>query len=350
MEGNNHSKFGDLDKYLITSRTKAEPIEPLISIESTIYATRGGVSLLTGVQKSGKTTAIKIMIETAFMPQIYDGYDNLGIRSVVKNEKSIIYINTEMTNSDMVAFRDKICKNLQTETLPENLHLFHFLTLSPKERVKLLEQVLERSENAHLVFIDGLADLVNSVNDESECNTIIQTLQNLASNYNVSIIGVIHENRGNKNSRGHLGQQAERKCIASISVSKNRAKKFFTITSTLNRHSEDFEDINYHYNETGRLERIDKENEKVKTSSELKESIDLAMEIFNDDKILTEKELKVRLKEYFIPTIESDTKQGKENAARNKATRTVEKWLKSIMTTEGAGSFKLHENIEDLKN
>ncbi len=348
MNENQKSKFGDLEKYLITSRTQAEPIEPLINIENTIYATKGGISLLTGVQKSGKTTAIKIMIETAFMQQFYDGYDNLGIRSVVKSDKSVIYINTEMTNSDMVAFRDKICKNLQLTELPENLHLFHFLNLAPKDRVKLIEQVLERSADAHLVFIDGLADLVNSVNDEAECNLIIQTLQNLASTYNVAIIGVIHENRGNKSTRGHLGQQAERKCIASISVSKNKAKKFFTITSSLNRHSEDFEDINYHYNEHSRLERIDSSNEKVKSSNELSESIELARTIFGEDEVLTEKDLKTRLKEYFIPTIESDTKQGKDNAARNKGHRTITQWLKSIMTTAGEGKFKLHHNLESL--
>lgn len=350
MEENKHSKFGDLERYLITSRTKAEPIEPLIAIENAIYATKGGISLLTGVQKSGKTTAIKIMIETAFMAQMYEGYDNLGIRSVVKNDKSVVYINTEMTNSDMVAFRDKICKNLQMPELPTNLHLFHLLTVTPRERLKLLEQVLERCTDAHLVFIDGLADLVNSVNDEAECNLAIQSLQNLASNHNVAIIGVIHENKGNKNSRGHLGQQAERKCIASISVSKNRVKKFFTITSTLNRHSEDFEDINYHYNDTGRLERLEVTSEKVKSSKELNDSIELAITIFNEDEILTEKELKTRLKEHFIPTIESDSKAGKENAARNKSQRTITRWLESIMTTAGEGKFKLHENIENLKN
>ncbi|WP_394996734.1 AAA family ATPase [Emticicia sp.] len=342
------SKFGDLDKYLITSRTQAEPVEPLIYIENTIYATKGGISLLTGVQKSGKTTAIKIMIETAFMQQVYDGYDNLGICSVVKNDKSVIYINTEMTNSDMVAFRDKICKNLQLPELPHNLHLFHFLTPSPKERIKLLDQVLERSKDAHLVFIDGLADLVHSVNDEAECNLIIQFLQNLASNYNVAIIGVIHENRGNKNSRGHLGQQAERKCIASVSVSKNKAKKFFAITSSLNRHSEDFEDINYHYNEHSRLERIDSTNEKVKSSNELSESIELARIMFDNDETLTDKELKGRLKNHFIPTIESDTKNGKDNAARNKAQRTVTKWLASIMKITGEGKYKLFDNLENL--
>jgi hypothetical protein len=350
MDNIQKSKFGDLEKYLITSKTEAEPIEPLIKIENTYFATKGGISLLTGVQKSGKTTAIKIMIETAFMPQILDGYDNLGIRSTVKNEKSVIYINTEMTNSDMVAFRDKICKNLQVQELPENLHLFHFLTLSPKDRLRLLEQVLECSKDANLVFIDGLADLVNSVNDESECNLVIQALQNFASNYNVAIIGVIHENRGNKNSRGHLGQQAERKCIASVSVSKNKAKKFFTITSSLVRHSDDFDDINYHYNEHGRLERIESTNEKVKSSNELSESIELAQSIFNGDEILTEKELKTRLKEYFIPTVNSESKVGKENGARNKALREIDNWLKSIMTTAGAGRFKLHTNIESFKS
>jgi hypothetical protein len=350
MNQNQTSKFGDLEQYLITSKTNAEPVEPLIKIENTIYATRGGISLLSGIQKSGKTTAIKIMIETAFMTKYHEGYDNLGICSVVKNDKSVIYINTEMTNSDMVAFRDKICKNLQVQELPDNLHLFHLLTLSPKERIKIIEQILECSRDAHLVFIDGLADLVNSVNDEAECNFIVQYLQNLASNYNVAVIGVIHENRGNKNSRGHLGQQAERKCIASISVSKNKAKKLFTITSSLNRHSEDFEDINYHYNELSRLERIDSANEKVKSSSELNESIELAKTVFDGSDELSENELRSRLKEYFITTVKSETKAGKENAARNKASREVDKWLRNIMTTSGAGKFKLHANIDFFTN
>jgi Holliday junction resolvase RusA-like endonuclease len=116
------------------------------------------------------------------------------------------------------------------------------------------------------------------------------------------------------------------------------------------RHSEDFDDINYHYNEQGRLERIDSTNEKVKSSNELSESIELAQSIFNGDEILTEKELKTRLKVHFIPSVNSENKAGKEGGARNKAQREIDNWLKSIMTTAGAGNFKLHENIEFLKN
>jgi hypothetical protein len=342
----NDSKFGDLEKYLITSKTQAEPIEPFITIENTIYATKGGLSLLTGVQKSGKTTAIKIMIETAFMPKILEGYDNLGIRSVIKDNGSVIYINTEMPNSDMIAFRDKVCKNLQVQELPPNLHLFNFLSPTPKQRLELIKQVLERSKDAYLIFIDGLADLVNSVNEEVECNITIQELQNLATNYGVAIIGVIHENKGNKNTRGHLGQQAERKCIASISVSKNRAKKFFTITSSLVRHSDDFEDINYHYNELGRLERIDSTNEKMKsTSSDLSESVELARKIFDKDEILEESELKERLINHFEPLVDGANKRA---GARNRTSREIKKWLESIMTSAAAGKFKLFDNIENL--
>ncbi|RFS16091.1 hypothetical protein [Emticicia sp. C21] len=347
MEGTTNKFDAELLKYLITAQSEATPIEELITIDESTFAINGGLSLVTGMPKGGKTTALRVMIETAFMEEIKEGYQNIGIRSKFQPDKSLIYINTEMTDADMIKFRNSITRALGREDLPENIYIFHLLTLFPRERVKLIEKIIQQAENASIVLIDGLADLVTSVNEEKDCNEVIQLLQNYAVNYKVGIIGVIHENRGNKQTRGHLGQQAERKCVGAISVAKNREKKIFELTATMTRHTDDFDKIIYRYNEKGRLERLDKTSPIVRAYSQETEEVEFARTIFADDLTLPDKVLRERLRKHFKDT-EPNTMP---TAISNKVTRKIEKFLHTnIIGDAGNMSYKLMFFLEQIES
>ncbi|HEY1054857.1 MAG TPA: AAA family ATPase, partial [Emticicia sp.] len=289
----------ELQKFMITSKTEAKEIEPVITISDSVFAIKGGISMITGLPKGGKTTVVKIMIETAFMESVYEGYDCLNIRTAYEPDKSVMYINTEMTDSDMIKLRNQICKHLQVDTMPPNLHIFHLLTLSPVQRMQMIKKAIEQAGNVSLLLIDGYADLVGSVNEEKECNQVVQELQNIAQQYNLAIVGVIHENRGNQNTRGHIGQQLERKCVASISVKKIREKKLFEIKSNMMRHSDDFEAIHYHYNQDGRLQLISEAMKEVVKFDKKREEIHFCELVFGIDKEIAETEFRDRLRKFY---------------------------------------------------
>lgn len=335
----------ELQKFLITSKTEAKEIEPLITIGESIFSIRGGLSMITGLPKGGKTTVTKIMIETAFMDGIYNGYDCLNIRTMYQPDKSIIYVNTEMTDADMVKFRNQVCKHLQVDTMPETFHIFHLLTVSPSRRMQLIEKAVEQAGNANLLIIDGYADLVASVNEEKECNDVVQRLQNIAQKHNIGIVGVIHENRGNQNTRGHIGQQLERKCVSSISVKKIREKKLFEIKSNMSRHSEDFEAIHYHYNSEGRLQLISEALKEVVKYDKKKEEIEFCKLVFGIDKELKNTEVRERLRNHFkkeVPDI-------KHNTLTNKVTRTLDKWFTdNFVDVTDTGIIAFNKAIEEI--
>ncbi|GAB3519459.1 AAA family ATPase [Emticicia fontis] len=335
----------ELQKFLITSKTEAKEIEPVITISNSVFAIKGGLSMITGLPKGGKTTVVKIMIETAYMNEIYEGYDCLNIRTVHEPDKSVIYVNTEMTDADMVKFRNQICKHLQVDSMPDTFHIFHFLTLSPQRRMQLIEKAVEQAGNAVLLLIDGYADLVGSVNEEKECNEVVQKLQNIAQKYQVAVVGVIHENRGNQNTRGHIGQQLERKCVSSISVKKIREKKLFEIKSNMTRHSEDFEPIHYQYNQEGRLQLISEAMKEVVKFDKKKEEIEFCKLVFGIDKQLKNTEVRERLRNHF----KKETPDAKLNAITNKVTRTLDKWFTdNLVDVADTGIIAFNKAIEEV--
>lgn len=335
----------ELQKFLITSKTEAKEIEPVITISDSVFAIKGGLSMITGLPKGGKTTVVKIMVETAYMDSIYNGYDCLNIRTVHEPDKSVIYVNTEMTDADMVKFRNQICKHLQVDTMPETFHIFHFLTLSPQKRMQLIEKAVEQAGNANLLLIDGYADLVGSVNEEKECNDVVQKLQNIAQKYQIAVVGVIHENRGNQNTRGHIGQQLERKCVSSISVKKIREKKLFEIKSNMTRHSEDFEPIHYHYNSEGRLQLISEAMKEVVKYDKKKEEIEFCKLLFGLDKELKDTDLRERLRKFY----KEETPDIKHNALTNKITRTIDKWFReNLVDVPNTGMIGFNKAIEEI--
>ena len=69
-----------------------------------------------------------------------------------------------------------------------------------------------------LVVIDGIADLVNSVNDEAESIKVIDELYRLAGIYKTCIICVLHFIPNGLKLRGHLGSELQRKAAAILSI------------------------------------------------------------------------------------------------------------------------------------
>jgi hypothetical protein len=62
-----------------------------------------------------------------------------------------------------------------------------------------------------LILIDGVADLVNDVNNIEECNYVVQKLMEWSEVYNVHIMTVIHSNYGSEKPTGWLGSALEKK-------------------------------------------------------------------------------------------------------------------------------------------
>jgi hypothetical protein len=94
---------------------------------------------------------------------------------------------------------------------------------SNKARQELVFKVLEDDQN-FLVFIDGVADFIDDVNNAKEVDQFMQRLRTAADERQTAVILTIHKNKGTDevNPRGHLGSDILRRASCVLNVSKNR--------------------------------------------------------------------------------------------------------------------------------
>jgi hypothetical protein len=74
----------------------------------------------------------------------------------------------------------------------------------------------------YAIILDGTADFVTDVNDQTECNAFVAELHAMAIDHDCPIINVVHENPGQDGGkmRGHLGSQLERKGESNLRLQK----------------------------------------------------------------------------------------------------------------------------------
>lgn len=84
-----------------------------------------------------------------------------------------------------------------------------------------------------IVFVDGIRDLVQSVNEEQECYELINDMMAATSQYHCSIWCVLHVNPNSEKMRGHLGTELGNKVTDVFNVKKKKDKNSGNITFTV---------------------------------------------------------------------------------------------------------------------
>lgn len=187
-----------------------------LSVEEIVYGTLGNFTLLIGKAKSKKTFLASIIAAAACI----NGDSSLKFTGSFPDDKrDVIYIDTEQSEEHVQNIGIRISHLTNNRNHP-NLHLYCLRPYSPETRRLLTSQIIELHPNAGLVVIDGARDLVRSVNDENEASIVANGLLKLSSMFNIHIVTVLHENKGNSNPRGHLGSELSNKAETVLSVKK----------------------------------------------------------------------------------------------------------------------------------
>lgn len=71
-----------------------------------------------------------------------------------------------------------------------------------------------------MIVIDGIADLLKSVNDEEASVDLVDELFRLAGIYKTCIVCVLHMTSSGQKLRGHLGSEIQRKAAGILSIEK----------------------------------------------------------------------------------------------------------------------------------
>ena len=135
------------------------------SSESEEYKPIGTIdnfSLVIGKAKAKKSFFIGMAVSTALSKDTLHGKFRSNL-NVDKNE--VLYFDTEQSSYHVQLALKRICRQINNPE-PKNLHVYGLRKLSTEERLELIQFAIYNNPKVGFVVIDGIKDLINSINDE----------------------------------------------------------------------------------------------------------------------------------------------------------------------------------------
>ena len=179
-----------------------------------ILGTLGNFSLIKGKAKSRKSFLLSMAVCSALNDFVFE---DVFRSPVSKQDKNILFIDTEQSDWHVQKAARRIC-GLVGEESPSKLQMYKFRSLSPAERLNYTRELISNTPNLGLVIIDGIRDLITSINDEGESCGIASDLLKWSEEYNIHIVTILHENPSNDKARGHLGTELSNKAETVIQI------------------------------------------------------------------------------------------------------------------------------------
>ncbi|MEO5776236.1 MAG: AAA family ATPase [Flavobacterium sp.] len=178
--------------------------------------TLGNFSLIIGKAKSRKSFYINIAVATAISKDLVL---NLFKTELPQGQNEVLYFDTEQGKYHVQLALKRICKQVNIEE-PDNLQVYHLRSKTPAQRLELIEYAIYHNDKIGIVVIDGIKDLITSINDEAEATMIASKLLKWTEERNIHIITVLHQNKSDSNARGHIGSELINKAETVLSITK----------------------------------------------------------------------------------------------------------------------------------
>jgi hypothetical protein len=195
------------------------------SEEFEILGTLGNFSLITGKAKSRKTFFMNIAISAALQKELVL---NRFSGTLPPDQNEVLYFDTEQGKYHVQKAVKRVCE-LTGIKEPKNLHTYFFRSFSPKERLEAIEHLIYNTPKIGFVVIDGIKDLITSINDESEASMITTKLLKWSEERNIHIVTVLHQNKSDNNARGHIGTELINKAETVLSIEKSENDESISI-------------------------------------------------------------------------------------------------------------------------
>ena len=235
-----------LSDSIITTKTKLKPVETLLSVGGVSIIERNDIYGTKGDPKSGKTTFNSVLITAALNGSF------CNVEASTKNLK-IIYLDTEQKPQDTHRILNRVktmCGDLSDDYIDNH---FRIVTLRKRNYTTLTHDLLRLVTDFRpdLIIADGIADFVDSINNEETSNLLIHRMLCIVEDFNCAIINMIHENKayGDHNAKGHTGQILTQKAAAIFETQKTSGD-IIKVKCTESRHKS-MPDIFLMYDEQG---------------------------------------------------------------------------------------------------
>tara|TARA_R110001592_G_scaffold237306_11_gene496368 strand:+ start:23995 stop:26103 length:2109 start_codon:yes stop_codon:yes gene_type:complete len=163
---------------------------------------------------------------SAFIKHPNCNIDHLNFNANSLLKSSVCYVDTERNLSEQFPFalQQILTKaGYKKDETPENFEYISLLQVPRMDRFKALTEYLEyirKKFSSHVIIIlDVVTDCIKDFNRSEDSMQLIDLMNESINKYNVTFIGLIHENPGSTDkARGHLGTELMNKSSTVIQV------------------------------------------------------------------------------------------------------------------------------------
>lgn len=219
----------------------------IIRVNGSTIGTLGNFSASAGKAKSKKTFNVSAIVAAALTNTEVLCY----AASFPADRRKVLYIDTEQSKYHCQKVMRRIFKlaGMPIDQECPNLLFVAMRELSPEKRRMTIDYMLSNIEGIGLVVIDGIRDLMYDINNPTESTEIINLLMRWSSGYNLHIHTVLHLNKGDDNTRGHIGTELNNKAETVLQVTKSQTDANISEVKAMHIRDKDFEPFAFRINE-----------------------------------------------------------------------------------------------------
>ena len=193
----------------------------------------GNIVAITGKPKSRKSVFIHAMLAGFICAKAI-----FNIECILPEKSNIVFLDTEQSKQDLYTGVQRIKKAAGVTVLPNRLKIYRTRSLKTGENLTLLKTILQNDQNIKIIFIDGILDFINDMNNADECQEVISLFKKLTEDNNILIVLVLHDSKTSGQTLGHVGSSLERSAQSLLRVEKTDTGS--TLSSQYMRSDEDF--------------------------------------------------------------------------------------------------------------
>ena len=237
--------FGvDTEPFLLDFSEKYVPPKYTLTWNDVGFAPLGGIHAITGQAGHGKTMTIAQFISAILSGEF--GSLRYNLEKEIPNPR-VLYIDTEMEEANTIAMKNRVL-TMCRRPLEQNYDDFIVLMLrEAQSKEKGVSAALYRWQltlkaiyqyKPTICFIDGLLDVVENFNDNTQCSELIYKCMQAATHFNKEVGGtsiwcLVHQNPGGDKLVGHLGSMLERKATDIFKTKKEKSQTTGLATFTV---------------------------------------------------------------------------------------------------------------------
>ena len=201
----------------------------LFTVNGVEVVSKKAVTIIGAQKKSGKTQFAGLQMAACISS------DKQVLNGAIRNTddvKDILYVDTEQPWRDCRRTLRRVMKTAgycYDEAWNEHgIRCISVKDIDETDRMDMIELAIQQYK-PQLVIVDGIADLISSINDEQHSKEILAWMDAMACQYDCAMEGMLHLNFGSSKLGGWAGTVANKKFTDYFLLKKDKEHGLFTV-------------------------------------------------------------------------------------------------------------------------